>query len=108
MDPNRNWLVAGTSFGFLVGVDLRFHLPFRTLALPQHAPIERIIMGGDAVDNHTVTAASGPALFQSWNMESGECTKIYRVGAHAQRAGDATPPSMPGAPSPPRDSLYIN
>lgn len=81
VEPNRNWLVAGTSLGCYTCWDIRFNIPLSTWWHPKpEKRIHRMVhyshkLGG----NSYVFAAVGNGDVFLWDVESGSCLSVWQV-----------------------------
>uniref|UniRef100_A0A8C4N7G5 non-specific serine/threonine protein kinase n=1 Tax=Eptatretus burgeri TaxID=7764 RepID=A0A8C4N7G5_EPTBU len=70
VDLRRCWICIGTSSGFMICWDMRFHLPIATHLHPAHARIRRLL---PHPDHHSwiIAAVQGNNEVSLWNMETG-------------------------------------
>jgi len=71
------WMVAGTSRGYLVLFDLRFHIPLRAWRHPSHMRIHRLHISPATCSDPLVFVAAGPNEFALYNVASGDIMKGY-------------------------------
>jgi phosphoinositide-3-kinase regulatory subunit 4 len=89
VDPDRNWLIIGTSRGYLTLWDIRFNIMSKLWRHSSHSPIHKIVClnplprnRGDVIpvtDGAYVFVAAGNNETAVWGLpEGGECFKCFR------------------------------
>jgi phosphoinositide-3-kinase regulatory subunit 4 len=80
VDPDRNFIVAGTSRGHFVCWDLRFQIMVKEWSLGRQAPIRRLHCPytPSAAQNGSswLLAAVGGSEVSAWEIESGRCVEV--------------------------------
>lgn len=79
VDPQRNWVLVGTSRGFLTCWDLRSRVPVKVWRHPSRSRILRLLPYSSAARGTWVFAASGAEQVDAWDVESGEVKQMFRV-----------------------------
>jgi phosphoinositide-3-kinase regulatory subunit 4 len=81
VDPNRNWILNGTSRGIFQLFDIRFNIKLKTWAHPALSPINSLEMysetGGNNVSGILAGIAGGFSEVGAWDIETGKCKKVW-------------------------------
>jgi len=104
VDPQRNWLVTGTSRGFITCWDIRFHIPVHTWRHPSKGRIYRFAPYLSASSPHNswvYISTPGRDGVSVWDLESTTCKSIFRV----LNSTEEEPPLPPVRPVPTAQTL---
>ncbi len=71
VDPQRNWLTAATSRGYLTCWDLRFHIPIKAWRHPGRSRIHRLAHYNVAGKGTWIFVSAGLSEVDVWDVESG-------------------------------------
>lgn len=101
IDPERHWLLIGTSHGVLSLWDLRFRLRIRSWALPAAAPIHRVCnhpVPKEDIHRVIITGGTGLNDVTIWNLDRIVCTEVYRTASLSSTAPDVATSLRPYVP----------
>ncbi|KAI4191320.1 MAG: hypothetical protein LQ346_004770 [Caloplaca aetnensis] len=82
LDPKHHWLLVGTTHGVLDFWDLRWKLRVRSWGLSGGTPIHCMRIHPFHGKNRwvCVSGGTGQTDITVWDLESGECKEVYRLG----------------------------
>jgi len=79
IDPQKNWLIVGTSRGFFTCWDIRFNIPIKTWRHPSKRKINKLIHYNSARSSSCIYSSSTPNEVDVWDVETGQCRQLFRV-----------------------------